>query len=414
MRRVLLRSLSSSRPRLGSLLRTGTFFAAAVIGLVFAGGAGARPAIATSAPVLEQPSDIVVPATFGLNGAFAAHVPFNFTVDDPDYPLDQVTVICNTNNGDVFLQGETWVTCYPQDPSGRGQNVMFTVSVTIPPPMFANVPDPISVEATSAEGAVVTFVPPTASDVRGTSDTVTCDHLSGIAYPIGTTTVTCSAPVMSGSVTDITGTAQFTITVTPQASSGGGGGGTGGGGGGGPTGGTGGTTGDTTAPTLAQHPNVVVDAVKPSGAIVSYDITETDPDNTSAQIVTTCTPASGTLFPLGPHATTRTVTVTCTGRDPAGNESTPMSFRVKVLGFYDQLTLLEESIKMTSALSQKKRTAFVTELVLADRYFAAGEKAKSRLELQSLRRALLNLPPSLSHRPTVWIADVMHVLAVVG
>ena len=91
-----------------------------------------------------------------------------------------------------------------------------------------------------------------------------------------------------------------------------------------------------------------------------------------------------------------------------------MSFRVKVLGLHDQITLLEQSIKTTSALSQKKRTALVTELVLADRYFAAGEKAKSRMELQSLRRGLLNLPLSLSRRPTVWIADVTHVLAVVG
>ena len=273
MRRDPLRSLSSSRLRLGSLLRTGTLFAAAAIGFMFAGGASARPAIVTSAPVLEQPADIVVPATFGLNGAFAAHVPFNFTVDDPDYPPDQVTVICNTNNGDVFLQGESWVTRYPQDPSGRGQNVMFTVSVTIPPPVFANVPGPISVEATGAEGAVVTFVPPTATDVRGTSDTVTCDHLSGIAYPIGTTTVTCSAPVMSGSVTDITGTSQLTITVTPrQTGSGGGGGGTGGGAGGGQTGGTGGTTSDTTAPTVTQHVDIVVDAMKPSGAVISYAI----------------------------------------------------------------------------------------------------------------------------------------------
>jgi hypothetical protein len=56
---------------------------------------------------------------------------------------------------------------------------------------LANTPADMTVNATSAAGAVVSYTPPTAVDEDAVS--VTCDHPSGSTFAIGTTTVTCSA-----------------------------------------------------------------------------------------------------------------------------------------------------------------------------------------------------------------------------
>jgi hypothetical protein len=58
-------------------------------------------------------------------------------------------------------------------------------------------PDNIGVKATDADGAKVTF------DVRATDDDppnpkVTCSHASGSTFPIGETTVTCTATDRAG------------------------------------------------------------------------------------------------------------------------------------------------------------------------------------------------------------------------
>lgn len=46
---------------------------------------------------------------------------------------------------------------------------------------------------TNPSGATVTFTKPTATDADGEPPTVTCNHTSGSTFPIGTTTVTCTA-----------------------------------------------------------------------------------------------------------------------------------------------------------------------------------------------------------------------------
>lgn len=54
-------------------------------------------------------------------------------------------------------------------------------------------PSPITVDATSAAGAVVTYPTPTAIDNCGGPVTVSCVAPSGSTFPIGTTAVTCTA-----------------------------------------------------------------------------------------------------------------------------------------------------------------------------------------------------------------------------
>jgi hypothetical protein len=75
-------------------------------------------------------------------------------------------------------------------------------------------PANITVNATSPQGAVVTYAAPTAVDEAGDSPaaTVSCDHASGATFPIGTTKVTCTAT----SSDDIPSAASGSFTVTVE------------------------------------------------------------------------------------------------------------------------------------------------------------------------------------------------------
>jgi hypothetical protein len=75
---------------------------------------------------------------------------------------------------------------------------------------LTGVPSNITVDATTSAGATATFSAPVATDEE-TPPSVTCDHASGATYPIGTTTVTCSAT--DSDDTPSTATASFTVTV---------------------------------------------------------------------------------------------------------------------------------------------------------------------------------------------------------
>ena len=80
---------------------------------------------------------------------------------------------------------------------------------------------------------------------------------------------------------------------------------------------------DTTAPTLQLPSTITVSATSQQGAYVSYTVTATDPDNPASQLTISCSPVSGSQFPIGNS------TVNCSASDPAGN-STTGSFSVIV------------------------------------------------------------------------------------
>lgn len=77
---------------------------------------------------------------------------------------------------------------------------------------------------------------------------------------------------------------------------------------------------DFTPPTLSVPDHVTAAATSASGTSVSFSVTATDPDSPAT---VTCSPDSGSLFPIG------TTTVSCTASDPSGN-TTQASFRVVV------------------------------------------------------------------------------------
>jgi len=78
---------------------------------------------------------------------------------------------------------------------------------------------------------------------------------------------------------------------------------------------------DTTPPVLSLPGNLVVEAIGPSGATVSYSASATD--DVDGSVPVTLSPASGSTFPLG------TTTVNASATDAAGNTSTG-SFTVTV------------------------------------------------------------------------------------
>ena len=80
---------------------------------------------------------------------------------------------------------------------------------------LSNVPANITVNATSSQGAVVTYTSPTATDESGDSPapSVSCTPSSGSTFPIGVTTVTCTATDSDDTPSSLS--QSFSVTVNP-------------------------------------------------------------------------------------------------------------------------------------------------------------------------------------------------------
>ena len=88
----------------------------------------------------------------------------------------------------------------------------FTLTSADTTPPVLSVPANIVTNATSAAGAMVNFVV-TATDDVDPHPSVSCDHTSGSTFPIGSTTVTCTATDISGNLA----TKSFTVVVRGAA-----------------------------------------------------------------------------------------------------------------------------------------------------------------------------------------------------
>jgi hypothetical protein len=138
-------------------------------------------------------------------------------------------------------------------------------------------PANITVELTGPGGAVVTFTP-TATDAGGPV-TLSCTPPSGSTFPLGSTTVNCTATDAAGN------TSSGTLVVTVV---------------------------DTTPPVLTVPADFTVDATGPSGAVVFYTASATD---ASGPVGVICSPPSGGTFASG------NTTVNCSATDASGNTS---------------------------------------------------------------------------------------------
>jgi hypothetical protein len=182
-----------------------------------------------------------------------------------------------------FPVGDTSGSCSTTTEAGDPFTKPFTITVTDTTAPTVTVPSDVAVETTNAAGTTVSYGSVTAVDTVDGTLTPTCDHASGSTFPIGTTTVTCSATDAHSN----TGQASFTVTVTlaPVV--------------------------DTTPPVLTLPADFAVTTESASGKTVSY--TASAIDDVDGPITPTCTPASGSLFPVG------ATPVSCSATDAHSN-----------------------------------------------------------------------------------------------
>ena len=160
----------------------------------------------TTSPVINVPADITINLAQGETESAAT-----FSVDATDNFAVTVGPTCSAESGAIFQIGSNTVTCTAADAAGNVGTGSFTVQVieydSTPP--VVTIPSNISLyEIASNVGAVGTFSVSANDNVDGTVAT-TCDTASGATFPVGITTITCTAQDANGNA----GTASFTITV---------------------------------------------------------------------------------------------------------------------------------------------------------------------------------------------------------
>jgi hypothetical protein len=127
------------------------------------------------------------------------------------------TVACTPASGSTFAIATTLVSCTATDEFQTTATATFTVTVRDTTAPVVTPPADITIGATGTTGAAVTFPAGSATDIVDGAVPVTCTgYASGDTFPIGTTTVTCSATDSAGN----TGTGSFKVTVTPPPPSG--------------------------------------------------------------------------------------------------------------------------------------------------------------------------------------------------
>ena len=109
---------------------------------------------------------------------------------------------CSPASGSTFPLGVNMVTC---------STFTFHVTVVDTTAPVLTLPGNISVTTPDANGAVVTYSA-TASDIVDGNRSVTCNPASGSLFPVGTTTVNCSASDTRGNSAG----GSFTVTVTHE------------------------------------------------------------------------------------------------------------------------------------------------------------------------------------------------------
>jgi hypothetical protein len=198
---------------------------------------------------------------------------------------------CTPDSGTTFPLGVRSVSCTaPDQETGDPLTATFTVTVQDTTPPVVTTPGALSQETADPAGTAVSFATSASDAVDGTLSP-DCTRQSGSPFPIGTTTVTCSATDAHNN----TGSASFTVTVTLV---------------------------DTTAPVVTVPANIAETTTVPGPLAVSFPAASAT-DNLDGALTPVCTHASGSPFPIG------TTMVTCSATD-AHNNTGSSSFPVTV------------------------------------------------------------------------------------
>ena len=161
----------------------------------------------TTPPVLTLPADITVSASVPTGAWVSWYDASAFDAgDNASLPVN-----CSPPSGSQFPLGATAVQCGATDSSGNTATRTFTVTVLKPdttPPVLYGIPtSPVILEPDTPTGANY-FYFVSASDNWDGWDPVTCTPPPGF-FPIGTTTVQCSAADSWGN----TAIGSFSVTV---------------------------------------------------------------------------------------------------------------------------------------------------------------------------------------------------------
>ena len=236
-------------------------------------------------PRLRTGGDLVRQTTSG--GAIRV----TFAVSALDAADGALTPSCSPGSGARFPVGTMAVTCTAMDSAGNVGTARFTVTVRraehaskgdgAPPDLL--LPRTVRAEAPTPLGAIVTYAA-RAVDARDGAVAVNCAPRSRSRFALGHTNVRCTATDRAGN----TARAGFIVVVSLVA-----------------------IHPDRTDPQIAVPRSVRGRATSPAGAVIRYRASATD--DRDGRVAVTCTPPSGSSFPVG---ATR---VRCTARDRAGN-----------------------------------------------------------------------------------------------
>ena len=207
-------------------------------------------------PALTVPRDFTVVTTSPSGEAVS------FSATAIDLVDGTIAVTCTPPSGSNFALGTTPVTCTASDTRGNTATDSFSITVVTSPPPPGN-PD-IVAEATGPGGATVVFETSDGEDENGRPGSGNCSPAPGTLFPLGDTLVTCPS-------------GNFTVSVV-----------------------------DTTPPTLDLPADITTQSTT-----VNYTATATD--LVDGEVGVTCTPPSGSTFPLG------TTTINCSATDAHDN-----------------------------------------------------------------------------------------------
>ncbi len=164
-------------------------------------------------------------------------------------------------------------------------------------------PGDIAADASAKSGTNVTYT------VTATNNaTVTCTPASGTLFPVGATTVNCTAKDANGNTTS----GSFTVTVTFS---------------------------DTTPPALKLPGDLTYEGNTKGGATATFAVSAVDA--VDGEVPARCSPTADTVFKVG------TTTVNCTAKDAAGNVANG-SFKVTVRDTQAPVLSLPADIYTTS------------------------------------------------------------------
>ncbi|HEY2952459.1 MAG TPA: HYR domain-containing protein, partial [Verrucomicrobiae bacterium] len=236
----------------------------------------------TEPPLLTCPGDIVANADPGQcsksNLTYSASATDNCAVTN---------VSCSPNGG-TFAVGATPVTCTARDASGNRASCTFTVTINDIEPPLLTCPGDIVANADPGQCGKSNLTYSASATDNCAVVSVDCNPASGSTFPKGVSTVTCTVSDGAGN----TNRCSFTVTVN-----------------------------DVEPPRIICAADMTAVWSGTNGAQVFFSATATD--NCDASVAVTCTPASGSYFPVGTNA------VICIAADDSGKTNI-CSFTVTV------------------------------------------------------------------------------------